>query len=82
MEIKVTIPPRQFSWEKYTSENGQTCYLEDALIEAGYKNVSVGGCGLTKIDGINYIPTERFTCEVVREAFSKNQSITVTLMQK
>lgn len=77
--IVVTIPTQEYSRNKYIG-NIVRCYLEEALDKAGFKYVSVSGGGSTKIGITWYTPSEPFNATIVKEAFDKNESITVTLI--
>ena len=77
MHIKVTIPVQEYDEEKYI---GTPCYLEQALMDAGYKNVYVGAIGRTRIDGKHYKPVTPFSCGILRDSFERNEPVNVVLI--
>lgn len=82
-QITVTIPyTGPFNRHKYVADDGQRCYLEEALDKAGYKGSVVSAVGRVKINGKPYDPKEDFDSDVLRKAFDKGESVTVTLVPR
>ena len=74
--ITVIIPPQKFTFEKYAARQ---CYLYDALLEAGHKNVSVVGFGQTKIGDTWYTPREAFDGVILMNRMNKGLQTVVDL---
>jgi len=88
-EITVTIPAQKFSVGKYIGysdkcgpEFNGRCYLEDALYALGYTTARVYALGRMKIDGASYVTKERFGSTLLKNAFERGQSVTVTLIKQ
>ncbi len=79
-QITVTIPyTGPFDKARYVNI---PCYLEEALEEAGYKEVTVYALGRTRINGKYYRPKRDFNTQVLADAFAAGKSVTVTLVPK
>ena len=77
--ITVRIKAEVFSIEKYKA---YPCYLERALIEAGYKDVLVFAVGRTKIGGVRYVTSEPFGSSILDKAFTEGRDLIVTLKRQ
>lgn len=78
-EIVVIIPPeKEYSSMIYTHPN--SCYLAEALKKAGYDDVSVGAIGRVRIGSKNYTTREKFSSDVVKNAFKQQIELIVTLI--
>lgn len=86
--ITVTIEPQIYDSGKYIGLTSlgfcQRCYLEEALDKAGFLGSHVSGGGYTWFDseiGLKprYETEESFGPHVVRDTFSKQLPLTVTL---
>lgn len=77
--ITVTIPAqKEYDTKKYL---GYPCYLEEALLAAGYKDVLTFGVGRTKIGEVRYVTKEPFGGGILKRAFAAGESVTVTLIR-
>ena len=76
--ISVSIPPQEYSFEKYIDEN---CYLVDALKMNGYKDVKVSANGHSKIEGKYYKPINPFSGGLLEDLFKKGKGIYVELIE-
>ncbi len=57
------------------------CYLATAIKKLGHTNVSVGGAGRTKINGVSHKPKKNsFNYKVVLEAFKEQKTLIVELI--
>lgn len=78
-KIEVTIPAQSYEAWKYSQ---QPCYLEQALMDAGFNDVSVGAVGRTRIGNERYIARingATFCARTLKEAIETGEPVTVTL---
>ena len=76
--ITVTIPNQTYNLKVYMG-SPHSCYLEQALVKAGYKDVVVSGWGCSKINGVSYKPVNAFDGDIVERAFDAGEDIIVEL---
>ncbi len=79
-KIALTIPAQKWDIDVYSSN--KNCYIAKALKKLGYKYISVGGFGITTINGVTYIPKNYFEGDMLEDAFAKNKSFKLTLIRK
>lgn len=78
-QITVTIPAQKYDKDKYLG-HGCRCYLEEALDKAGYPGSIVHGVGRTTIGNQHYVPRQPFGGGILKAAFDRGESVTVTLV--
>lgn len=79
-EITITIPAQPFSHRIYADNND--CYIARELKKLGFNNIKVSGFGVTRIDGVKYVPTKGFNSVTLELTINKGKSYTLVLRKE